>query len=276
MAKNAIIPSLSKDEQEALALCGITQDAQLARIAPQALFQELEDASPFFPDSLEGYQPEFSRIEYICQQAAAKLPNEQPALFHQDRDGFPTRGNAVPQVEEPVKRRYSTATGRMLVDDQIHAKKAELLDEARRKRDPRDFSHAICSAHPLSIYLNAWFTIFLVGAAVTLVLIVAGLLIGIEFPGKSGVVLAGVLAVIIVGYAILLNMATCSTCRVSVFSFRRYPRHRQSHHIPLLGYTVATALYTIFFFRYRCPSCGTPQKLFGKHRRGSRSRRSKR
>ncbi len=270
MATNSIILTLPKDEQEALALCGITQDSQLARIGPHALLRDLKAASAFFPNAIDAI-PEFSRLEYICQQAAesAHLSHDDTKAMWKSTGGHHAHGTALPS-DEPEPLRYSAATGRMLVDDHLGSNKALSLDERRKKDNPRDFSHAICSQHPLAIYLGAWATVFLVAAIIVLLLGVAGLLIGIEFQGKESVMVAAATVVVVLFYAIMLSMATCSTCRVSVFSFRRYPRHRKAHHIFLLGYTFATALYTIFFFRYRCPSCGTPQKLFGRRHRRSR------
>ena len=52
-------------------------------------------------------------------------------------------------------------------------------------------------------------------------------------------------------------------------SFSNFPlaaRNRAANYLPGLGYNVATALYIIFCLRYNCPGCGTPVKLFGKHR----------
>ncbi len=269
MAKNTIIDTLPKDKQEALAFCGITQDVQLARTSPHALLKELETATALFPDTLR-YQPELNRLAYICQKAAesVKLPETEAPSAWQGSDGqaMPTPGSARPQVEvhAPQARRFSQATGRMLVEQDIQ--KAISLDERRRKEDPRGFNHSICCTHPIATYLNAWVTWLLAISFVVLVLCVARLLIGIQFKGAVGVVLAVSIATIIITYNILLKMAICCTCRVSIFSFRRYPRNRKAHHIPLLGYTLATALSVIFFLRYRCPSCGTPQKLFGRRR----------
>ncbi len=268
MAQNTIIHTLPKDEQEALAFCGISQDVQLARIGPHALLRDMQAAQACFPDTLD-YEPEFTRLEYICRQAAEKA-NLKPELNAAPWSAAGRRSShGAPVSEEPESLRYSAATGRMLVDDQEIGKKAISLDENCKKEDPRDFSHAICSQHPVAIYLGAWATLFLVAVILVLILCVAGLLIGIEIHGQNGILIAGALVAVVFFYALMLGMATCSTCRIGVFSFRRYPRHRKAHHFPLLGYTIPTALHTIFFFRYRCPSCGTPQKLFGR-RHGKR------
>ncbi len=270
MAKNSTIAALSADERKLLELCGITQDTQLARIGPAALMRDIKTAANIFADE-EHEIPDISRLEYICRQAAAamKLPQSNADALWENVGGRRMH-NDVTHSDEPETLRYSAATGRMLVDDQLDTRQAISLDARRKQEDPRDFSHAICSQHPFAIYLGAWATLFVVAAVIVLLLSVAGLLIGIELERPTALILASGLTAAVLFYAIMVSMASCSTCRVSVFSFRRYPKHRKAHHIFLLGYTIATALYTIFFFRYRCPSCGTPQKLFGKrHRRRS-------
>ncbi len=263
--KNKIINSLSEEEREALALCGIVQDDQLARISPQALLRDMQTANALLPDSLESL-PEFSRLEAICQQAAGtvKLPAGEAAPQWQGKMHSPLPQKPFSHEEEPENLRFSPATGRMLVEHE--ARKATMLDEERRKADPRDFAHSIRCAHPFAIYLNAWVTWCLAIVVGLLLLGVVGILIGIEYTGPA-IPLVAVLIFVVLSYAILLKSATCSTCRISIFSFRRYPKHRKAHHFPLLGHVLPTALSVMFCFRFRCPSCGTPQKLFGKHRR---------
>ncbi len=263
MAKNSLIRTLPAEEQQALSLCGITQDAQLAQIGPHALRRDLETAAALFPDTLQQL-PGLERLEYLCQQAAGipSMPAEDAAqLWQNSAAGVATTPSGT------KSRRVSAATGRVLVDDSLDPKQAVALDDRHRRDDPRGFNHAICCQHPFATYLGAWATVLLFFAIGALILGVIGLLIGIDYKDIAIPAII-VLGVLILFYAIMLGMATCSTCRIAIFSFRRYPRHRKAHRFPLLGYTLSTALYVIFMFRYRCPSCGTTQKFFGKrHRR---------
>ncbi len=268
MQKNTVILSLSSIEQEALALCGIKHDEQLARITPQALYRELQEASAFFSHGAERL-PNLNRVYEICRLSGANSAQPLPA---RTSEPVPAQSDADYSLAQPQKRRCSAATGRMLVAHE--ARQAKALDATHKKEDPRDFSHAIHCAHPFATYLAAWATVFLAIAGLTLLLSVAGLLIGIVYIGPAGLIFVAVLIVVVLNYAIMMNMANCSTCRISIFSFRRYARNRKAHHFPLLGYTIPTALSVIFCLRYRCPSCGTPQKLFGRrHRRGSSKKR---
>ncbi len=267
MAKKAVITSLSQVEQKALALCGIVQDEQLARISPQTLFQELQAAAAVFPDDLE-FHPELSRLEYICAQVTKGTPSagaSPSAMPEKEKLSETYAAPLFAPTAEPEKHRYSAATGRKLVAHE--ARQAAALDDKRKKDNPHNFSHAIHCAHPYATWLGAWFTVFLYLTIACLVLSVIGLLIGIEFDGHAALPYAAGMVAIVITYAILTNMALCSTCRIPIFSFRRYPKHRKAHRIPLLGVTIPTALSIIFCLRYRCPSCGTPQKLFGRRKR---------
>ncbi len=273
MVKNTIIRTLTREEQQALALCGITQDDQLARLGPANLQRDIAAAAYHFPELLN-FHPEPSRLEYICRQAltGVQLPEEEAADLWQPQSLVGT--GITPAHEVAAGRRFSTATGRMLVNDHHQVRMAEGLDESRRKEDPRDFSHAICSQHPIAIYLGAWATLFLYISIIILLLGVVGILIGVDYKDIPRPLLGAIVGAFLF-YSLVLNLASCSTCRISIFSFRRYPRHRKAHRIPLLGYTIATALYVIFCFRFRCPSCGTSQKLLGRRRSkrgGSRKR----
>ncbi len=268
MADNDIISTLPEAERQLLALCGITQDRQLAQIDPAALQKDLASAAEYFgdaaPDSLG-----IDQIERLCRQAAEKLL--PPADERQpDRSGIPMLGfsdvpSHLPSFEPAHGSRRSSATGRVLLGAGTAAKAPE-MDEGRKMDNPRSFAHAICCAHPLTVYLSAWLTWLLVATIALLVIGVLGLLIGIDYSGP-GKPLAIVLCGIVVAYAILIRSATCSTCRIAIFSFRRYPRHRNAHNFLFFGRTLSTALSVIFLLRFRCPSCGTPQKLFGRRRR---------
>ncbi len=268
MADKSTIDLLMEDERKLLELCGITTDEQLARIDPQVLQLDIEKAAHFFVRPHSSI-PSLERLETLCRQAAISVQNSREAGSLGGRSGQIMLGKlSYSSTNLPANRerkRLSAATGRLLETDE-GASQATELDERRKKDNPRSFSHAICSSHPLATYLGAWFTCLVIIGVIALLVVVFGLLVDIEIGASSRLVAAAVLLVIAI-YAYLLRRALCSTCRISIFSFRRYPRHRDAHYIPLLGHTLATALSIIFLFRYRCPSCATPQKLFGRRHR---------
>ncbi len=269
MADDTIIRTLTDSEREVLALCGITRDGQLAELSLQSLQKEVAAAAAFFPDAHSDL-PSAERLAEISRNAIeAKRQREQAAtVLRPDRTGLPMDSNTLQALAGPAAvHRRSEATGRMLVVDD-DAKVAEGLDDRRKKDDPRGFSHAICNSRPFSVYLAAWSTLALAAAVILMLIGVFGLLLGLDYNGP-GMPLAYLLCAIFVFYVFMERKATCSTCRIQIFSFRNYPRHRKAHHIPLLGHTLSTALSVIFLLRFRCPSCGTPQKLLG-HSHGRR------
>ncbi len=133
--------------------------------------------------------------------------------------------------------------------------------------DPKDFNHAIRCTRPIAVYLGAWATLLLIAYIAAVVLCLIEVLLGVKFESKFLVRAGGAASIICLGaYFLMMRHALCSTCRMTIYSFRNYPRHRRAHYSALLGYTIPTALSVIFLFRFRCPACGTPQKLIGGHR----------
>lgn len=53
----------------------------------------------------------------------------------------------------------------------------------------------------------------------------------------------------------------CSVCRAHIFSFKKYTRNKEAHHILLFGYVFATAMHVFLFRWFRCPACGSSQQL---------------
>ncbi len=267
MATDTLITSLPEQERSALALCGITQDSQLAAITPDKLLRDLEQAAVFFPEQLRTLPPA-ARLQELCRQAAEQAAGSTPQAGgnheEEEEDSVLPRflGRNVPTFE-PARgsRRGGRGKGNGQAIDLADAQPAGPKD------DPRGFTHSICCARPIATYFGAWATLALVAAFFAILYILFQLLIGVRLTGAH-IRYAQVLLAVVVVYYLFLRSATCSTCRIGIFSFRRYPRHRQAHHSILLGYTIPTALSIIFCLRYRCPSCGTPQKLYGRsHRR---------
>lgn len=53
----------------------------------------------------------------------------------------------------------------------------------------------------------------------------------------------------------------CRVCSCQFFRMRRCDKHRLAHNLPLMGYSVATALHLILFKWMRCMYCGTAIRL---------------
>lgn len=74
------------------------------------------------------------------------------------------------------------------------------------------------------------------------------------------IILASFLISAILYFTVSLQ-CRCRVCRAPLFSLRHFMRNKQAHHLPILGYTFATALHVVLFFWFRCQACGTSQKL---------------
>ena len=115
----------------------------------------------------------------------------------------------------------------------------------------------------LSALLLIWMYVAIIGA----IAYTAGLLLGVIKNASSAIPLALFLSGVL-PYILIVRKTKCSVCNMPVLSMASYPRNKFAHRFPLLGYTIPTALHIIFFWWYRCPACGTPQKLLKrKHHR---------
>ncbi|MBR5523292.1 MAG: hypothetical protein IKV82_07500 [Akkermansia sp.] len=281
-----ILASLSPEEQAALKLCGITKDTQLARTHADALARDLQVCREHFPEL--ACEIPLQKLRLICaeartqhgelegavREAPSKEAQEQGELFF--TRAYPTlvvskhRRSHKPQPGATVAHPLSAT------DEEIVKEEVNLIDGARTSdRQERvgkvsgyEFHNAVHSAHPLAVYLGAWATLLFVADIAAIIIVPLLIILGFEIP--INIKTTGV-AIAIAGalpYFCLRAHAVCSVCRVSVFSFKKYSHNRQAHWMPLLGCAIPTALHVAFCFWFRCPACGTPQKLFrrtGRH-----------
>lgn len=114
---------------------------------------------------------------------------------------------------------------------------------------------------PFKTLLGAICTIFLYLSILIAAAFIADKIIedikGIKFIiiGFSPLLLSSIL------YLCISRSRKCSICRAKLFSFRSYTRNKNAHKIPGFGYVLSTALHIVLFRWFRCPSCGSAQKL---------------
>lgn len=280
-----ILASLSPAEQATLKLCGITQDAQLARAHAEALARDLQVCREHFPE--QACEISWQTLQRICTDARTQQGVEECAPDmskkkedHVDDGLFFTRACPTLVVANHRKSRHQSGTTPALplsaTDEQIEKQSVDFIPEHRStdrqerisKASAYEFHNAVHCTRPLAVYLGAWATLLLAvdvcAIIIVPILIILGfdILIDIKTVGLA-IAVAGALP-----YVAFTCSAVCSVCRVRVFSFRKYSHNRQAHWLPLLGCAIPTALHIAFRFWYRCPACGTPQKLFRRtHRR---------
>lgn len=273
------LPNLSPAELEDLKLCGITNAEQLRRASAATVWADVQKAQEFFPS--HRFAVTEARLQQLCggeEQAPleTKLNKDTEAwdnlVIEPTRistTGFKRRSRhhseqqdtapAQPQAK-PALPNAPLPLAEMLGAEEL----AKDIRTAQRVSGLSKNFHAIHCNRSLSTYLGAWAALMVVPSLAAMVVTPLLLLSGGD---TKKIVFYGVLFILLgIPHMFLSRMATCSVCHIGIFSFRNYPRNKAAHHLPLLGYTLATALHVIIFFQFRCPACGTQMKLFGRHR----------
>lgn len=266
------LQTLSEAEQKALALCGITDPRQLANITPQVLAQDLQQARSIFPDDIPAGVLDEPRIAEICS-AAAQATDSFPEAVEEESEMLAanrilpkvTVYGANPQNQDESFFVNHEPTDSSFIQDRQHSKEPITdLNTAQAERGKSMRFSTIRCGHPVIVYVGAFATILLIPAA----LIVLALLWQVVTKGHSmtpenlGIGMAIVLGVLIF-YFLMNGFARCTVCHINIFSLRNYPRNKYAFRIPLLGYSISTALRIFFTLKFTCPACGTKLKLSG-------------
>lgn len=245
------IEALPPRQRAALALIGVTNEKQLVAADGIRLWDELQKAFQLFPDEPTLTPEEWERT--ILPLLRGQAPNDaQPAPT-------PLSAAQPPIANAP----FDTVRTRPLPILAHRKSSSEMSDHGEQGMLPfrRRHKKGIRHQHAFRTVLIA-FTVLLFYACL------AGIgawLVNVFFYAPSHklqnfpilvALMAGVLPFVLFGW-----MSKCSVCNISLFSWKRYRRNRHCHHIPLLGYQLPTAFHILFFFWFRCPSCGTPQEL---------------
>lgn len=236
---------LSEKEAEELSLCGITTALQLAKTPPQVILQELETAKQFFPQKT--FTLNRSKLQAIHEMCLPVLNNG-----NNDSEANLDIENVGPTIGFRTKRRSKT--------DIIKEQKLKKYHQKKVMHSP------VCTNHPVLAIFASLGTLMLAIPAVSIVVLPI-LMLTNNLPDFPLPLLAfGLIVLPCLPYLLISRAATCPVCHMRLFTFRDYARNRAANYIPGLGYNVATAFHILFLLRYNCPGCGTPVKLFGKHR----------
>lgn len=270
------LTNLTAAELEDLKLCGITSPAQLKRFSAAAVWADVQKAREFFPNHRFALTEE--RLQQICcgeeeqevfetklNKGASAWDNLVIQATRTSTTGFKRRHHRgeqpdAPQQEAPTVQQDSPLSQAEALDAE---ELAEDIRPAQRVSGLSKNFHAIHCNHSWATYFGAIAAWLVIPSLAAMVLVPVLLLNGGD---TQKVITYGVVAILLgVPHVFLSRMATCSVCHIGIFSFRNYPRNKAAHHLPLLGYTLATALHVLLFFQFRCPACGTQMKLFGRH-----------
>ena len=253
------IASLPETERKVLAVCGISKAEQLSRISPERLFAEMEQARQLFgEDELPALSQE--RLQEIYKHCAELMGNTQPEQKPQKKTEEEDFARNMPELKLRNKNRH-----RKVEDSETAGTVQEMThDEAeKRKKHLISKSGAIRCTHPLRTLLSALLLIWMYVAIIGAIAYTAGLLLGM-IKNATALIPTALFISAVLPYLLIVRKTKCSVCNMPSLSMANYPRNKFAHHFPLLGYTLPTALHIIFFWWYRCPACGTPQKLIKK------------
>ncbi|MBQ9835049.1 MAG: hypothetical protein IJO34_01860 [Akkermansia sp.] len=279
-----IISSLSPKQQATLKLCGITQDEQLTRTSPQALARDVETCKEHFPT--EACEISLHTLQQICEAAraqsgaackSAQADVPQPAAKEEESDALFFTRSCPPLIVSKRRRTRSHVAGGTPAlplgasNEDIEKNEIDQFGTGEHTNDKQErigaaaayeFHNAVHNTHPVAVYFGAWATILLVLDVCAIIIVPTLIILGFDLNiniKTTGLALAVVCAL---PYFLLSSRAVCSVCRIRVFSFKKYSHNRQAHWMPLLGCALPTALHVAFRFWFRCPACGTPQKLY--------------
>lgn len=234
---DSLISTLPEAVRRELSICGITSDAQLERTSSARIWQDLQAARRFFPDET------FTLTQQDLEKLFSTLHREEP--------------DNKEQVTPPHSNVSPTKT-----EDFCHT--LQSAGQSRRKA-----RHNSCITHrqPVLSFLGAitavlmpMFFLSLIGAGYLL-------LFTDERPlGDNPYIYMVAPLVFLLPHLIMVRIARCSVCHMPLFAYKPYSHHKRAHHIPLLGVAYSTALHVLFLLRFRCPACGTGQRLYGSPR----------
>lgn len=248
---------LTPTEREELALCGITNDEQLKRCTVSSLMQDLSQLQSFFPN----HKPVLSeaRVAALCSEPQKEKESAEDEFIPETTGGTPAAQfkHKKNLREEILQEREAAEQARRLKHRDSNLSAAEKLE---RMHGLSKHFHAIRCSHPLRVYFGAWATLLLIIPFFALLAIPAMLLTGDIDSGKPLYYGIG-FALLVLPWLMIARRAECGVCHIPLYRFGNYPHNRDAHHLPLLGYTLTTALHIIFLFWFRCPACGTMLKI---------------
>lgn len=261
----SLISSLSPETQRQLKFCGITTDEQLAAGLADTIYQELQTAKEFFPE--EKFDLTESELAHIISKAREINGTPEKLL-----EPLPPVKPLVTELPPDESTLESTAR---VEEARGAAETAEFLQQINPTPKQKINRGAITCGHPILLLCGAFATILVPLFLASLIGLPYMLMLSDYRPlGDEEIVYILVAILLILPYLILVRNVHCSVCHIHVFTFRHYQYHSKAHRLPLLGVPITTALKIIFSWRYTCPACGTPQKLFGKRSRHRHSHRA--
>ncbi len=250
------IQQLPPATQSALHAIGINNDVQLAEIGGTRLIKDLKDYFDYFPKKA---QPDLLMLApRLCEKAQEFLTLKRIEFV---------------SPPDAVQASASVPSGTE-VEDWGEVQDFETATTKKHTRNiyKQGLTNAIRYRRSFTCYIGAICTCIIVPIILSALLLPVYMLfdksITVEIA-KDYLIAAVILSTL---YYVCGGLFRCQVCHINIYSMRKFPRHRHAHHLPLLNTSIPTALTVMTKLWFRCPACGTAQKLFRKkHTRASKS-----
>lgn len=256
-----LFSTLPAEVRQALALCGIQNNEQLSRANASLLWEDLKRARAFFPQDIDiNVFEQLKALVRLLQseEAGEDVPTTLPGGEISQLPPYKTQRHTPLDLSTGPKEEEFPSIVPASPPLPAHA-------ATSGKRSSRGAKHS----HDRAVRNGRIFAVsFCALATLLLPMAFIGLLYGgfylIFHAGKAPIAVIAVLSasgVCILTYLALLNQSICSVCKMPLFTFRKYARNRNAPRWPLLGYSLTAALHVLFAHHFRCPACGTLQRL---------------
>lgn len=249
------IVHLTAEHRELLDILGVNSPSTLARYNAEQLLNDLRLANTHFERNLP--LPDERLVENWIAQAQAIIreetadQQEENTVAIEENDNLPSRlsGKTLPAL--------------------THHKHTPVVSHRKAREEIADHSVSERYMHPRGIRhttpVRTWF-----GAVIAILFWLCGLALLFLLPYillfNHTLLRWHILTFAFIGFILFLYLLVsfrcrCSVCKIRIFSWQRYVRNKKMHQICGLGRVVPTALHVLLFKWFRCPSCGTAQRL---------------
>ncbi len=253
------IVHLTAEHRELLDILGVNSPSTLARYNAEQLLDDLRLANTHFERNLP--LPDERLVEEWIAQAQTivreetAVPQEQETGAVKETDNLPNRlgGKALPVLTH--HKRTPAASHRKAKEETADRSVSE------RYMHPRGIRHTT----PVRTWLGAVIAILFWLCGLSLIFLLPYILLFNHMLMRWHIMAFAFIGLILFLYLIVSFRCRCSVCKIRIFSWQRYVRNRKMHTIWGLGRVVPTALHVLLFKWFRCPSCGTAQRLRNPH-----------
>ncbi len=265
----ALIQQLDATTRATLKSVGILEDIQLAEIHPNTLIRDLEQYYDFFPDRAQVGLIDL--VPRLCGKAQELLKMQGIAFT-------PADDETVKKVASPLLEEIELSQPVSIPVPAPTPLSDESFSVAKVKKHERDIykqgiGNAIRYKRSFTCYLGAFCTWIIFPLMLSALLLPVYMLFDKSIPINTAKNYIGGVMILGFLYYICSGLFRCQVCHINIYSVRKFPRHRHAHRFLFLNTSLPTAFAVLTKMWFRCPACGTAQKLFRKKRDKKSSRK---